>query len=360
MEPELSENRLETLYSEALHLLKSLIQTPSFSREEDKTADIIGCFLSEKGVHFSRKGNNIWAKNRFFDPGKPTILLNSHHDTVKPNKNYTHDPFQAFEKDGKLFGLGSNDAGGALVSLTAVFLCFYDRKNLKYNLILSATAEEEISGDQGVVSILENLEPVDFAVVGEPTLMQLAIAEKALLVVDCTARGTPSHAAHPNEDNAIYKAVKDIQWVESYVFPKVSKWLGKVKMTTTVIHAGELHNQVPAICNFTIDVRVTDQYSTEEVYKTIQDNLKSEVKARSLQRDSSSLPEDHPFVVAGKSLGRTCYGSPTSSDQALIPYPSIKIGPGDSTRSHTADEFIYLKEIKEGIALYIKIFTQLL
>ena len=349
------QNNMEGLYKDAIALLEGLISISSLSRKEDKTADLIAGFLEEKGVEINRKHNNIWAKNKYFDPDKPTILLNSHHDTVKPNKNYTRDPFTPTQEAGKLFGLGSNDAGGALVSLLSVFLFFYDKKDLKYNLIVAPTAEEEISGDHGVVSILKEIGEIDFAIVGEPTGMQMAIAEKALLVIDATAKGTPTHAAHPNDDNAIYKAMRDIQWVEQYEFPKISKWLGKVKMTTTVIHAGELHNQVPAECSFVIDVRVTDAYSTKEVFETIQDNLQSEIKARSLKRDSSSLPEEHPFVKAGKALGRTCYGSPTSSDQALIPYPSIKMGPGESPRSHTADEFIYLKEIEEGIKIYIEI-----
>lgn len=360
MEPELKQTELQELSTDALGLLKDLIGTPSLSREEEKTGTLIAGFLGHQGVETHRKGNNIWARNKYYDPQKPTILLNSHHDTVKPNKKYSLDPFMPIVKNGKLYGLGSNDAGGALVSLLSTFLFFYEKEDLAYNLIMTATAEEEISGAGGVISILEDLGEIDFAVVGEPTQMQMAIAEKALLVIDAVAKGRPSHAAHPNSDNSIYKAIKDIQWVEQHEFPKVSKWLGKVKMTTTVVRAGELHNQVPAECHFTIDVRVTDAYSTQEVFEVIQSNLKSEVRARSLKRDSSSLPEDHPFVNAGKALGRTCYGSPTSSDQALIPYPSLKMGPGDSTRSHTADEFIYLDEIKEGIKLYINILKKLL
>ncbi len=351
---------MDTLYQKALSLLKQLIQTPSFSKDEDKTAQIITDFLSENGVKWEREQNNIWAKNKHFDLAKPTILFNSHHDTVKPNHSYTNDPFQAFEKDGKLYGLGSNDAGGALVSLIMTFLYFYERTDLKYNIILTATAEEEISGVNGVSSILKHLGNIDFAIVGEPTQMQMAIAEKALLVMDCTVTGTPSHAAHPNDDNAIYKAIKDIQWVENYKFPKVSPWLGEVKLTTTVINAGELHNQVPADCHFVIDARVTEQYSTQEVFDTVQANLQAEVVARNLRRNSSSIPEAHPFVQAGKKLGRTCYGSPTSSDQALIPFTSLKMGPGLSTRSHSADEFIYSEEIKEGIQLYIAILEEIM
>lgn len=355
MEPRLPNKELQILFEEAKDLLKDLIETPSFSKEEDKTADLIQTFLEAKSIQVYRENNNVWAKNLHFDASKPTILLNSHHDTVKPNLSYTNDPFQAFEKDGKLFGLGSNDAGGSVVSLISAFLYFYPKKDLKYNLILAITAEEEISGLHGVASILDHFGTLDFAIVGEPTEMQLAIAEKGLLVLDCLAKGTPSHAAHPNDDNAICNAIDDIQWIRNHDFPKVSPWLGKVKMTPTVIHAGELHNMVPDECHFTIDIRVTDQYSNEEVFEVLKQNLKSKITPRSLRLNSSSIADNHPIVVAGKSMGRKCYGSPTSSDQAVIPYPSLKLGPGLSTRSHSADEFIYLKEIEEGINLYIQI-----
>ena len=360
MEQELLHNEVENLYQEVLALLKRLIETQSFSKEEDQTAQMIGDFLEAKGVKYNREQNNIWAENLYFDDAKPTILFNSHHDTVKPNLRYTNDPFKAIEKDGKLHGLGSNDAGGPLVSLIATFLYFYAQKDLKYNIILSATAEEEISGVNGVESILKNLGNLEFAIVGEPTEMQLAVAEKGLLVLDCVAKGTPSHAAHPNNDNAIYNAIEDIEWVRNYEFPKESPWLGKVKMTTTVINAGSLHNMVPDECRFTIDVRVTDQYTNQEVYETIKAHLKSEVKPRSLRLNSSSISEEHPIVRAGLELGRTCYGSPTSSDQAVIPFASLKLGPGLSTRSHSADEYIFLHEIKEGIELYIKILEKII
>lgn len=360
MEQGLLHNEVENLYQEVLALLKRLIETQSFSKEEDQTAQMIGDFLEAKGVKYNREQNNIWAKNLYFDDTKPTILFNSHHDTVKPNLSYTNDPFKAIEKDGKLYGLGSNDAGGPLVSLIATFLYFYAQKDLKYNIILSATAEEEISGVNGVESILKHLGNLEFAIVGEPTEMQLAVAEKGLLVLDCVAKGTPSHAAHPNNDNAIYNAIEDIEWIRNYEFPMESPWLGKVKMTTTVINAGSLHNMVPDECRFTIDVRVTDQYTNQEVYETIKANLKSEVKPRSLRLNSSSISEEHPIVRAGLELGRTCYGSPTSSDQAVIPFASLKLGPGLSTRSHSADEYIFLHEIKEGIELYIKILEKII
>lgn len=360
MEQESQTKRFDQLYKDALGLLKQLISTRSYSGEEEDTAQLISDFLTEKGVVFKRENNNIWAKNLYFDADKPTILLNSHHDTVKPNKKYTNDPFDAFEKEGKLFGLGSNDAGGALVSLIATFLYFYNQEDLKYNLIVAPSAEEETTGKNGIASILKHFGPIEFALVGEPTEMEMAVAEKALLVLDCVAKGKPSHAAHPNEDNAIYKAMKDIQWVENYTFPKKSKWLGNVKMTTTIIQAGELHNMVPAECHFTIDIRVTDQYSTKDVYKTVQENLDAEVKPRSLVRDSSSIDQEHPIIKAGIDLGRNCYGSPTSSDQAVIPYPSFKMGPGRSQRSHSANEFIYLHEIREGIELYINLLEKII
>lgn len=360
MAPGLQNEQFKILYKDSLSLLKQLIQTPSFSCSEDETANIIGDFLEKKGVKYQRRKNNLWAKNRYFTPNKPTILLNSHHDTVKPNKSYSNDPFQAFEKDGKLFGLGSNDAGGALVSLIAAFLYFYEKKDLAYNIVLAPTAEEEISGKNGIRSILQELGNLDFAIVGEPTEMHMAVAEKALLVVDCTAKGIPSHAAHLNKENAIYTAVDDIKWVKNYEFPKESPWLGKVKMTTTIIKAGELHNQVPSECQFTIDIRVTEQYATREVYHFLQTKLKSTVKPRSLHRDSSAIAESHPVVQAGLSVGRECYGSPTSSDQALIPFPSLKMGPGLSQRSHSADEFIYLQEIEDGIKLYIEILERII
>jgi len=348
------------LYSDALALLKKLIQTPSFSGEEDETAELITQWLHSFDVETKRVDNNIWATNLHFDPEKPNILLNSHHDTVKPNKGYTNDPFHAFESDGKLYGLGSNDAGGCLVSLMALFVYFYKQKDLKYNLILAATAEEENAGEKGLVSLLPIFPSIDFAVVGEPTEMQLAIAEKGLLVIDGYAPGKPGHAAHENTENAIYNALEDINWIRTYQFPKVSDVLGKVKMSVTQINAGEQHNVVPASCHFVVDVRVNDAYNNQSVFDVIQANTISEMKARSFRLNSSSIPKDHPIVKAGMALGRTTYGSPTLSDQACLSCPSLKLGPGLSTRSHSANEYIYLKEIEEGIALYIEIFNNIL
>lgn len=343
----------------AINLLEQLIAIPSFSKEEDKTAVVLQGFFKQQEIATERKGNNVWARNRHFNAELPTILLNSHHDTVRPNSAFTRDPFQAEIIDGKLYGLGSNDAGGPLVCLILTFLHFYDQKNLKFNLVMAATAEEEISGSEGIESIWELLPPIDFAIVGEPTLCHMAIAEKGLMVLDCTVQGKAGHAAREEGINAIYEAIKDIEWLKGYKFPKVSPTLGEVKMTTTVIHAGKQHNVVPAECSYTVDVRVTDQYSLEEVLQVIEGNVKATVVPRSLRMRSSGIPSGHPLVVAAKKLNISLYGSPTTSDQALIPVPSVKIGPGDSARSHTADEFIYVAEIVKGIDTYIALLNAL-
>lgn len=352
---------LDTLTTDAIALLRNFIATPSFSREEDRTADLVAEFFHERNLPYRRKKNNLWAINRHFTPDLPTILLNSHHDTVKPNKGWTLDPFQPLEQDGKLFGLGSNDAGGCLVALLAVFHHFFYRTDLKYNLLMAATAEEEISGTEGLELLVRehDLPPIDFAIVGEPTQMHLAIAEKGLMVVDCIAHGKSGHAARDEGENALYKALDDISWVRSYQFPKISPVLGPVKMTATIIQAGSQHNVVPDRCQFTVDVRVTEQYTLEEALETMRQNLRSELQPRSVRLRPSSIPADHPIVKAGISLGRTTYGSPTTSDQALIDCPSLKLGPGDSARSHTADEFIFLKEIEEGIELYIRMLEKI-
>jgi len=345
---------IDTLSRQAVDLLKRLIATPSFSKEEEGTAAHIEKFLLEQGVNTQRKGNNIWASNLHFDPAKPTILLNSHHDTVRPNSGYTRDPFDAKTEDGKLFGLGSNDAGGCLVSLLAVFLYFYDKSDLKYNFCMAATAEEEISGLNGIESILQELGELDFAIVGEPTGMQLAIAERGLMVLDCVALGKAGHAGRDEGSNAIYNALPDIEWFRTFKFPKESEAFGPVKMSVTIINAGSQHNVVPATCTFTVDVRVTDAYQNEEVLEIIRKHVSCDVNPRSIRLKPSKIDKDHPIVKAGIALGRTTYGSPTTSDQALLTIPSLKIGPGDSARSHMADEFIYINEIREGIELYIK------
>lgn len=311
-------------------------------------------FSNAKGFHSTAKKNNIWAYNRYFDASKPTVLLNSHHDTVKPNPSWTLNPYEPLEKDGKLFGLGSNDAGGSLCSLIVTFCHFYDNPHLTYNVVMAATAEEEISGREGLELIVPDLPPIEFAIVGEPTEMHLAVAEKGLLVLDCIAHGKSGHAAREEGENAIYKAIDDIQWIRSYQYPKVSPTLGPIKMSVTIVNAGTQHNVVPDSCKFTIDVRVTDQYTLEEIIDIINQNIKSEIAARSVRLRPSSIPMEHPIVQAGVRLGRNTYGSPTTSDQALIDCPSLKMGPGHSGRSHTADEFIYLHEIEEGVAQYIK------
>ncbi len=339
----------------AIALLKNLIAIPSFSRQEDKTADCIEAFFRDRDIPCQRLKHNVWAYNRFFDPAKPTVLLNSHHDTVKPNPSWTLDPFGPLVQDGKLYGLGSNDAGGCLVSLLATFCHFYDRPGLDYNLVVAATAEEEVSGTDGLELVLPHLPPISFAIVGEPTGMHLAIAEKGLMVIDCTARGKAGHAAREEGDNAIYKALRDIDWITKYQFPEVSPMLGPVKMTVTIIQAGSQHNVVPDTCTFTIDVRTTDKYSNEAVLAVLQANLQSEVKPRSVRLTPSSIPAGHPVVQAGVALGLRTYGSPTTSDQALLRCPSLKMGPGDSARSHTANEYIHLAEIEHGIRTNIEV-----
>jgi len=345
---------INSLAQQAVQLLQQLIAIPSFSKEENITADLIESYFQKKGITMQRKLNNLWAWNKHFDPSKPTILLNSHHDTVKPNSGYTRNPYDAVIEDGKLYGLGSNDAGGCLVSLIHTFLYFYDKENLKYNFCLATTAEEEISGANGLELIIPDLGKLDFGIVGEPTLMQLAIAEKGLMVLDCVTHGKAGHAAREEGDNAIYKALTDIEWFRSFKFPKESEVFGPVKMSVTIINAGSQHNVVPASCTFTVDVRVTDAYRNEEVLEIIRQHVKCDVTPRSIRLKPSKIDKDHPIVQAGIALGRTTYGSPTTSDQSLLDIPSLKVGPGDSARSHTADEFVYVDEIREGIELYIK------
>ena len=342
------------LQKDSLELLKQLISIQSFSKEEDKTADAIEAFLQERLVKTNRKLNNIWAYNKYFDAAKPTLLLNSHHDTVKPNSGYTRNPYDAAVEDGRLYGLGSNDAGGCLVSLIATFLYYYDQEGLAYNICLATTAEEEISGNNGLEHVLPDLGELEFAIVGEPTQMNLAIAERGLLVLDCTVHGKAGHAAREEGDNAIYKALKDIEWFRNYRFSKVSEMFGPLKMSVTIINAGSQHNVVPATCAFTVDVRVTDAYTNEEVLKIIRTNVDCDVQPRSVRLKPSSIDKAHPIVQAGIALGRTTYGSPTTSDQALLSIPSLKVGPGDSARSHMADEYVYINEVEEGIALYIE------
>ena len=349
------------LQDKAIFILKELIAIPSFSKEEDRTASILKIFLQSAGVTTQRYLNNVWARNKFFDERKPTILLNSHHDTVKPNKGYTLDPFTPIEKEGKLYGLGSNDAGGPLVSLLATFLHFYNRQHLSHNLIYAATAEEEISGKNGIEALLPSLGNIAFGIVGEPTLMQMAVAERGLMVLDATSFGRAGHAARNEGENAIYKALADIQWFQNFQLEKVSELLGPSKMSVTVIETdNKAHNVVPAQCKFVVDVRVNELYSFEEILNIIRAHIQSEVTPRSTRLRSTSISLKHPLVQAGIELGRSYYGSPTTSDKALMPFETLKIGPGDSARSHTADEFIFVQEIREGIELYIKLLEKIL
>ncbi|MFD1016443.1 M20 family metallo-hydrolase [Winogradskyella rapida] len=352
---------IEKLTKEAIALLKQLIETPSFSSEEKQTALLIEAWFTSKKIPFNRDHNNIWATNKHFDDSKPTLLLNSHHDTVKPNNGYTKDPFKAIEEEGKLYGLGSNDAGGCLVSLIATFTYFYEKKNLNYNLVIVASAEEESSGPKGLNSMLDIIPKIDVAIVGEPTLMNLAIAEKGLVVFDAKVKGTAGHAAHPNKDNAIYNTIEVLQWFKDYQFARNSPVLGDVKMTVTQINAGKQHNAIPSEVDLVIDVRVNDKYTNAQIAEILtRKSPCTSITPRSLRLNSSSIPINHALVEAGIELERSTYGSPTLSDQAVLSCPSLKLGPGDSTRSHTADEFIYLAEIEEGIDLYIKLLEKVL
>ncbi len=350
---------IEKLQEEALELLKQLIQIQSFSKEEEPTAELLFRWFEDKGIKVKRDLNNVWAVNKYFDESKPTILLNSHHDTVKPNAAYTRDPFEAKIEDDKLYGLGSNDAGGCLVGLIMAFTYFYEKQDLKYNFVIAATAEEEISGEKGIAYMQDIMPKVDVAIVGEPTLLDLAIAEKGLVVFDGKVTGTPGHAAHiPNHQNPIFKAMKDLSWFDTYEFPKISESLGKVKMTVSQINAGKQHNVVPAELNFVVDCRVTDQYTNAEIAEIIATNTENEVKPRSLRLNSSSIDPNHDLVKAGLAMGKNTYGSPTLSDQCRLSCQSVKVGPGDSLRSHSADEFIYVQEVKDGVAFYIGLLSK--
>ncbi|WP_162339803.1 M20 family metallo-hydrolase [Cyclobacterium salsum] len=343
---------LNQLHTEALELLKDLIRTPSFSKSENQTTAIIRAFFEKKGASVHQKGNNIWAYAGRYDSARPTVMLNSHHDTVKPNQGYTLDPFEPIEKDGKLFGLGSNDAGGPLVALIAAFMHFRNQP-LPVNLLMVASAEEEISGKGGIESLIPELPELSVAVVGEPTQLKMAVAEKGLMVIDALVKGKAGHAAREEGLNAIYEALDDLIAIRNFQFRNVSNFLGSSKVSATLIQAGSQHNVVPDRCTYTLDVRVTDAYTLEEALNELRQSLKAELRPRSMRLNPSRIDAAHPMLSVARSLGLETFGSPTLSDQALIPYPSVKIGPGDSARSHTPDEFIYINEIKEGISLYI-------
>lgn len=342
-----------------IELLKTLISTPSFSKEEGNAAEVIRNFLKKEGIPFSTKENNTWAFNKHYTKKKPTILLNSHIDTVRPAKGYTKDPFSPIEDGDRLFGLGSNDAGGPLVSLLAAFIHFYERDNLPYNMVFAATAEEEISGRRGMEIVLPKVAPIDFAIIGEPTKMELAIAEKGLLVLDCYAHGKSGHSARNEGENALYKAIDDIQKLRDFKFDKTSDVLGNVKISVTQIEAGTQHNVIPDVCHFVVDVRTNEHYLNKEVAEIINKLIDSEVKPRSVRLNSSGISEHHPFAKLVKNKGINIYGSPTTSDQAIISFLSVKMGPGDSARSHTADEYIYKSEILEGIERYKTLLEEL-
>ncbi len=344
----------------AVMLLKKLISAPSFSGKEERAASIVAEYLSSNKVDTQRQGNNVWALNRYFDPSKPTMLLNSHLDTVRPSSAYTFDPFTSWEKEGKLYGLGSNDAGASLVCLIESFLAFYNEPGMKYNLILAATAEEENSGVNGIESILERIGNIDLALVGEPTGMQMATAQKGLMVLDCVAKGKAGHAANDDGVNAIYRAMNDIQWFENYEFGNDSELLGPVMMNVTCVQAGTLHNVIPDECKFVVDVRTTDTWTNEAVLELIRQNVYSEVLPRSMRLKPAFIDSDHSIVKAGRSLGLKTYGSPTLSDAALLNVPSLKIGPGKSERSHTADEYIRLDEMRNALKIYHQLIKKMI
>jgi acetylornithine deacetylase len=343
------------LKEQALNLLQQLVATPSLSREEAGTAALLEKFMVDHGLAPERKFNNLWIRNDYYAEHKPTLFLNSHHDTVKPNNGWTMDPFKPVIKDGKLFGLGCNDAGASLVSLLATFLYHHQRRDMKYNIVFSATAEEESSGKNGIRSIMNDVGKIDFAVVGEPTGMQLSLAEKGLLVIRCKANGISGHAARDVGRNAILAAFKDIQWFSTFQFPIISELLGQVKMTVTMIEGGIQHNVIPDSCQFTVDIRTTDCYTSDEVLNIIKKNISSEIISCSLNLRASYAPGDHDFVNCARQLGIETFGSPTLSDRTFIDAPSVKIGPGRSERSHTPDEYVFIAEVEQGIDTYIRL-----
>lgn len=346
---------MDELYYKAVDLLKLLISTPSISREESNVADIIVNFLVDNGFEPERQGNNVWAKTHDYDMSKPTVLLNSHIDTVKPVAGWTRDPFMPIEEDGKLYGLGSNDAGGALVSMLATFI-YLDKRIQDYNIVMLASCEEEVSGKNGIESVISKIAPIAVAIVGEPTDMQPAIAEKGLMVLDGKVRGVSGHAARNEGVNAIYEAMEVVNILRNLRFEKESKLLGPVKISVTQINAGTQHNVVPDECDIVVDVRSTDAYSNFQTLSMIRNAVpQCELTPRSTRLNPSYIEVSHPVVKRLEILGAKPFGSPTLSDQALMPWQSLKLGPGSSSRSHTADEFIYLDEIRKAIQVYITI-----
>ncbi len=346
--------------NDIIQLLSRLIETPSTSGNEEHSADLLQDFLTNRSIMVERKLNNIVVRNKYFNPERGSVFLNSHHDTVKPSDKWETDPYQAIKKDDQIIGLGSNDAGGAVVSLLDVFIHYFDRNDLKMNVILALSAEEEISGKNGIIAVLPDLENIEYGIVGEPTGMKMAIAEKGLMVLDCIVHGQSGHAARNEGENAIYNALPDIEWFRKFKFPKISEMLGTVKMSVTVIHAGKQHNSIPDRCEFTVDLRSTDAYTHDEILKIIRSNVDCEVKPRSLRLKPSGLPAGHILLEAGQKSGLPFYGSDALSDQALMDFPTVKIGPGDPSRSHKAGEFISINEIREGIRIYKSLLNHLL
>lgn len=344
---------IEEQVNEAVSLLEQMVSIPSVSREEKEVADLLEKFMQDKQLSPQRDGNNVWSVAPAYNQEKPTLLLNAHIDTVRPAASWTREPFCATREGERIYGLGTNDDGASVVSLLQAFITL-SQKEQPYNLVFLASCEEEVSGKNGIERILPQLPPIDVALVGEPTGMHPAIAEKGLMVLDVTAYGKAGHAARNEGDNAIYKVLDDIQWFRSYSFPEVSPLLGSVKMSITIINAGTQHNVVPDKCTFTVDIRSNEYYSNEDIYRIVCENTSCEVKARSFRLNSSRIDNSHPLVMQTKALGRTPFGSPTLSDQALMHFPSLKMGPGDSARSHTADEYITIPEIREAIGLYIR------
>ena len=345
----------EGLTKEAIELLSNLIRIPRTSRNENEAAKFLKDYMEQEcKLPTEFDGCNLWSVAPDYDPSLPTLLLNAHIDTVKPVSNWKHDPFTPQIEEGRLYGLGSNDDGASLVSLLQVFRVLREEER-PYNLIYLASAEEEVSGKNGIEHVLPLLPHIDVALVGEPTGMQPAIAEKGLMVLDVTAHGKAGHAARNEGDNAIYHAIKDISWFKEHKWEKESELLGPVKMSVTIINAGTQHNVIPDKCTFTVDVRTNELYSNEELYNQICQHVQSDVQARSFRLNSSRIDIAHPLVQKIISLGGKPFGSPTLSDQALMPFPSLKMGPGQSSRSHTADEYIELKEINEAIVFYLSV-----
>lgn len=373
---------LKEYTAEAVRLLSRLIATPSVSRDEKAAADVMEAFMKEHGIDSRREANNVWAVGRDYDAARPTLLLNAHIDTVKPVGTWTRDPFGPVVEDDRLYGLGSNDCGGGLVALLQAFRILEDPCNplkedivntqphrldnispsnpsslLPYNLVFLSSAEEEVSGRDGISRVLPLLPHIDVAIVGEPTGMQPAIAEKGLMVIDATSHGRSGHAARTEGVNAIYEALDDLLWLRDYRFSRVSKLLGPVKMSVTVIGAGTQHNVIPDECRFVIDVRSNELYTNEELFGIISSHVKSELHARSFRLGSSRIDASHPLVRRMTAMGMKPFGSPTLSDQALMPFPSFKLGPGDSARSHSADEYICVSEIENAIRTYVEILS---